>query len=479
MSADYATIFHSLPVPFMVLDRDLRFVDANASYCAATLTQRQDLIGRHVFEAFPEEGENLRRYQEAFERALSGEENVIALFPYSVPRPAEQGGGKSLKYWSCTHVPVRDATGRVTHILQQAEDVTALMHKGPQADAALEATVVQRAERLESLSETLRAEGDFLKRLFHSAPGFMAVLSGAAQTIALANEAFRRLVGRSDVVGRPLAEITGHMHAIGASARPLGDSAFIAEAFPLLVRDEQGGAQRRIYVDFVWQPILDDEGAQVAVFIQGSDVTEKVLANQHQQLLLDEINHRVKNTLAVVQALVLQTLRTTPSPADFSAKLQARLGALSATHNLLTETAWSGVDIKALLCQELSHFGEKRITLSGPAALLSPRRTVNLGLVFHEMATNAAKFGALSVPEGRVTVSWRVEPDEEGRPHRLDIVWEEAGGPAVVPPTQSGFGTRLIERTMRAKPDARFSIQYRPEGLVARFNMPAEHGDDT
>lgn len=460
----------------MVLDRNLRFVEANAAYCAATTSRRADLIGRHVFEAFPEEGDNLRRYQEAFERALAGEENVVAFFPYAVPGP---NGQRVLKYWSCTHTPLRNDAGDVTHIIQQAEDVTGLAAEAPDATAGMQAKVTKRAQRLESLSQTLRAEGDFLKRLFQSAPGFMAVFSGPDQTVELANDAFRRLVGKDDVVGRSLAEITGHFSATGASARPGTGSAFIAEAFPLLVRDPDGGAQRRIYLDFVWQPIIDDDGTQVAVFVQGNDVTEKVQASHHQQLLLDEINHRVKNTLAVVQALVLQTLRSTPSPAEFSTKLQARLAALSGTHNLLTETAWNGVELRALLHQELAHFGERRIALSGPAALLSPRRTVNLGLVFHELATNAAKYGALSVPDGRVTVSWQVLPDEEGRPERLEIVWEESGGPPVVKPGEAGFGTRLIERTMRAKPDARFSIDYRPQGLLARFDMPAEHGDAT
>jgi PAS domain S-box-containing protein len=460
----------------MVLDRDLRFVDANAAYCAVTMSKRSDLIGRHVFEAFPEDGENLRRYNDAFARALAGEDNVVALFPFRIPRPAEQGGGMELRYWSCTHTPVRDAAGAVTHVVQQAEDVTALVGEAPRADSVIEDKVLRRAEKLENLSERLRAEGDFLKRLFRSAPGFIAVLSGEDRVVELANDAFVKLVGREDIVGLPLAEAIPHISAGAghAEADPNSDEAVLVEAFPLIVQQPDGDS-RKVFVDFVWQPIMDDDGRPAAVFVQGNDVTEKVMVTRQQQLLLDEINHRVKNTLAVVQALVLQTLKSTPDPRAFSQKVQARLAALSATHNLLTATAWSGVELKSLLCQELSHFGESRISLEGPAALLSPRRTVNLGLVFHEMATNAAKYGALSVPDGRVQVSWRLEPDEETT--RLLIDWQEEGGPPVVDPKATGFGLRLIERTLRSKPDARYTIDYRPDGLRAHFNMPAEIGD--
>lgn len=475
LTSNYQAIFQSLPVPFMVLDRGLRFTDANAAYCAVTMTKRADLIGRHVFEAFPEEGENLRRFQDAFDRALAGEDNVVALFPFRIPRPADRGGGMELRYWSCTHTPVRDATGAVTHIVQQAEDVTALVGEAPRADSEIEDSVVQRAQKLENLSERLRAEGEFLKRLFESAPGFIAVLSGPDRVIELANDAFKSLVGREDIIGLPLAQAIPHISAgTTYEEQAPDDEAVVVEGFPLIIRNP-GEAERQIFVDFVWQPVLDDEGQPAAVFVQGSDVTEKVVAMRQQRLLLDEINHRVKNTLAVVQALVLQTLRSTTSPEDLASKVQSRLAALSATHNLLTAAAWAGVELKALLGQELEPFGEGRIRLSGPAALLSPRRTVNLGLVFHELATNAAKYGALSVPEGRVEVDWSIEPSETEP--RLRIEWIESGGPPVKAPAQSGFGSKLIERTLRAKPDARYEIEYRPEGLRAWFDMPAEIGD--
>jgi PAS domain S-box-containing protein len=471
---DYAALFQSLPVPFMVLDRDLRFVEANPAYCAITLSKRSDLIGRHVFDVFPESGDNLKRYRDAFERALDGEENVIAMFPYSIPLPAERGGGTEMRYWSCTHTPLRDSSGQVTHLIQETKDVTALVD-AREPRGALQGEVVERARQLESLSERLRSEGEYLKRMFSAAPGFMAVLSGPDLVFELANEAFCQMVGRRDLVGKTLAEALPHITAANPEMRDFGTGSserFVAHQFPLLVERGPDGREQKIYVDFVWQPILDEDGKTMAVFVQGNDVTQRVLATQQQRLLLDEINHRVKNTLAIVQALVAQTLKTTTSPAVFADRLQARLAALSHSHNLLTASQWSGVELKSLLLQELSHYGEGRLSIDGPLTILSPRRTVNLGLVFHEMATNAAKYGALSVPEGRLEVGWSI--DRAASPARLKIDWIESNGPPVHAPAQSGFGSRLIERTMRSKPDSFYDIQYLPEGLRATFDMPLE-----
>jgi len=473
LDVDYLAIFQRLPVPFMVLDRELRFADANAAYCAVTMSRREDLIGRHVFDAFPETGENRQRYQDAFERTLRGEANVVALFPFAIPRPAEAGGGMDTRYWSCTHTPIRDAAGVVTHIVQQTEDVTELMRNN---DPAMARQVAQRARQLESLSERLRAEGAFLKRLFESAPGFMAVLTGPDLVFELANSAFQRLVGRTRLIGRRFRRVLPRIDIVGAAAVQNYDmnsgQPFTAQAFPVSMPRSAGGSREKRYIDFVWQPILDEAGVAVAVFVQGHDVTERVHATEQQRLLLDEVNHRVKNTLAVVQALVLQTLKSSESPRAFSEKLQSRLGALSITHNLLTESAWKGVDLKTLLTRELGHYGENRIVLDGPLTLLSPRRAVNLGLVFHELATNAAKYGALSVADGVLGISWRIDRDTE--PAQLVIDWNESNGPVVVPPATLGFGTRLIERTIRAKPDARYHLDYRPDGLKAHFSMTAE-----
>src|SRR5206468_425557 len=148
--------------------------------------------------------------------------------------------------------------------------------------------------------------------------------------------------------------------------------------------------------------------------VEGSDVTDRVLSERQQKLLLDELNHRVKNTLSTVQAIADQTLRTNPHPADFRRAFEARLMALSATHNLLTATNWRSAGLREVVQEEFRPYGPERYRMAGPAVALSPAQALALGLLFHELATNAAKYGALSSGEGRVDVAWKVRKRRDG-----------------------------------------------------------------
>ncbi len=481
-SPDFSSIFAELPAAFMVLDRRLCFAATNRAYQTLTGVRAEEVLGKYVFDVFPETGDRMLRFKDAFERALAGEENEVAMAPFAIPRRNGDEGGVEMRYWSCTHKPVRNGAGEVTHIIQQTQDATPLVEpdaelQRPDEAAALEQDVVRRAVRIEALSEALRAEGEYLKAMFQAAPGFISVLSGPDLVFDLANDAYLKLVGRPAIVGRPIREALPELEGQGifemlerivATGEP-----FHGRDFPLMLATE-GSRPRRIYVDFIWQPILGEDGRVMAVFVQGSDVTERVQATEQQRVLLDEVNHRVKNTLTTVQAMVQQTLKTTPQPRAFADALQMRLGALSATHNLLTSRNWSGVGLRELIHLELEPFGVERVEIEGEELMFSPRRTTNMGLVFHELATNAAKYGALSVPTGRVKVCWSFEaptPDAH-----LVIDWIEQGGPPVTAPKHKGFGSRLIERTIKAKPGATYVTNYRPEGLHWQVRLPSETG---
>lgn len=473
---DFEAVFASLPVAFMILDRELRLVGANQAYLAVTGARRTDVIGRYVFDAFPEAPERVQRFRDAFERALAGEENVVAMAPFSIPSSA----GPRTIYWSCTHTPVRNGRGEVTHVIQQAQDVTALVETNGPSDgpgrASLEGDVVRRAVRIEALSQALRAEGEYLKSMFKAAPGFMCVLSGKDLIFELANDAFLDLVARPAVLGESIREVLPELAGQGIFEMleriVVTGEPFHGRDFPLLLRRSPDEVPRRLYVDFVWQPVRDEDGRVLAVFVQGSDVTERVLATEQQRVLLDEVNHRVKNTLATVQAMVAQTLKSAASREAFAEDLLARLTALSATHNLLTSRNWSGAGLRELVLLEVKPFGADRVDIDGTDLVLSPRRTTNMGLVFHELATNAAKYGALSVPGGRVTVRWKSEGP--GTSSAIVLDWIERGGPPVSPPRQKGFGTRLIDRTIKAKPGASYTVAYEPEGLHWQVRLPAE-----
>ena len=206
------------------------------------------------------------------------------------------------------------------------------------------------------------------------------------------------------------------------------------------------------------------------------DLSERKRAEERQKLLLDELNHRVKNTLAIVLAIVAQTSRTATTPQAFHEDLGARLVALSETHNLLTQTAWQGANLRDLIHTELMPHANgalNRFHFRGQDVHLRPKCAVTLGLVFHELATNAAKYGALSVPNGQVRVAWEVDAEAA----TLHIEWQELGGPHVHVPSRQGFGLRLIERGLGREFPRQVKLEFRSEGVHCSMNLPLDRID--
>jgi two-component sensor histidine kinase len=192
---------------------------------------------------------------------------------------------------------------------------------------------------------------------------------------------------------------------------------------------------------------------------------------RHQNLLLDELNHRVKNTLATVQAMAMQTLKgVDAAPRD---TFLARLFALSGQHDLLTLDNWEGASFEGVVRRALRPYREEdrsRFTVEGPAVHLDPKRALALGMGFHELATNAAKYGALSNGTGQVRVTWTVDPDGK----YLRLRWEERGGPPVTAPARRGFGLRLIENGLARELGGAVRVDFQPGGLVCEWVMKLE-----
>ena len=207
------------------------------------------------------------------------------------------------------------------------------------------------------------------------------------------------------------------------------------------------------------------------------DVTERRRAEERQRLLLNELNHRVKNTLATVQSIASQTLRNAPDPAAFRDGFEARLMALSHTHNLLTDRNWEAASLVDILTMELRpHAGGREgggarfLVEADRDVPLNPKAAVALGMAIHELATNAVKYGALSAPGGRVSVRSHVT-ELNGEP-RLKVEWVESGGPPVVRPGRRGFGGRLLEEGLAGELAGVVQLEYRPEGLLCRMELP-------
>jgi PAS domain S-box-containing protein len=204
------------------------------------------------------------------------------------------------------------------------------------------------------------------------------------------------------------------------------------------------------------------------------DITERKLAQERHALLLQELNHRVKNTLSVVQSLASQTRRHSKDLDTFHTAFEARLMALSATHNILTQELWESASLGEILNAEMVPYGGiegGRVSMSGELVRLKPRQALGFGMAIHELITNAVKYGALSVPQGRLDISWRAERDATGET-RLAVEWVEKGGPTVSKPTRLGFGSRLIERSIRDELGGLLELSFQPGGLRCSLNVP-------
>ena len=204
------------------------------------------------------------------------------------------------------------------------------------------------------------------------------------------------------------------------------------------------------------------------------DITEQKHAEEQQRFFLNELNHRVKNTLATVQSIASQTLRTTETSEQFREAFEGRLLALSKTHNLLTHQSWREAGLRDVAEQELAPYrkpGDERVVLQGPDVKLPARHAINLGLVLHELVTNAAKYGALSTNAGRLEMTWAIVHYED-RPDQLRIHWTESGGPPVAPPKRQGFGSRLIRRSIESELGGYIVLNFAESGVAYDISVP-------
>lgn len=234
-----------------------------------------------------------------------------------------------------------------------------------------------------------------------------------------------------------------------------------------------GGEERWILVR--GQAAYDADGSAERIAGISLDITARKAAEERQRLLVDELNHRVKNTLATVQSIAIQSRGETLDAATFEAAFLARLNALARVHDLLSRVSWEGASLEDVVQQTLApylaagdHIG--RVRLDGPDVRLGPNAAVTLTMAFHELATNAAKYGALSVDAGRVEVRWKA--DSPNAPSLVEINWRESGGPPVVMPSERGFGSRFVERGLAREFDGSVELQFASTGVRCRMRIP-------
>ena len=340
-------------------------------------------------------------------------------------------------------------------------------------DLAAEAATALTPAELKAENESLRAENARLVRLLDGATDYAVITINLGGRITGWNSGARAILGYSD------GEILGRSGEVFFPAEDRAAGVFTGELCRAMengrATNERWHLRRdgsRFWASGSMMPLLGGEG-QVEGFLNVFRDNSAVRAeNERRALLLAEMGHRVKNTLATVQAVANQTLRRGGVPEEVREAFTARLLALARSHDLLTRGEWSGAPLTDVLeVVLLPYGGTERAALGGPPARLPARAVEMLTLAFHELATNAAKHGALSVPGGRIEVRWSLRCTKGGT-RMADITWQERGGPPVSPPASRGFGSQLLERGLMHDLGGTVKLHFHPEGLECRICLP-------
>lgn len=395
--------------------------------------------------------------------------------PYEIEYRFKAAGG-GYRWFIGRAVPIRDRAGRIERWFGTCTDI----HDKKLAEGALVAAQDQLKARVAELAQ----EKARLERLMISAPNLIFINDLKRGRNAYINpQVFESLgYGPAELTGRPLKALGGLIHP--------EDRRRVAE-FQAQIRRVADGEVREIeyrmrhadgtYRWFLFRetPFQRDETGEVTQLLGTAlDIGARKQADERQQMLIRELHHRVKNILATVQAIASATGRSSRSFEAFRDDFAERLVSLGRTHSLLTREAWAGAGLRDILESELAPYldaADGRVVIEGPSLVIPRDMTVPVGMAIHELTTNAVKYGALSVPEGRVDVT--IESDGAVPEPRMTLVWRESGGPPVAPPQRKGFGTLLLNRLLASQLGGEVAIDYRPEGVVARMDVVLRKDD--
>jgi PAS domain S-box-containing protein len=424
--ARLAAVLESISDVYYAVDREWRFVLFNRSAEEFFGMPRAEILGRTLWELFPQ-GETTE-----FGRLLSAA--MIDRKPGRLTAPSALRAGRTVEL---RIAPLGDEGIGVSidDITERAEAERAMRRSQQRLDLAVEAHAIGIFDwHIPSGKVVWNREEEVVFGLPEGT--FLGTIDG-----------WREQVLADDLL-RLDSEIGG---ALAARQEVL--------AFDFRIRRPDGAVR---WVEGSARFLYLPDGTPHRMVGTNMDVTDRKMAEQHQRLLINELNHRVKNTLAIVQAIARQSFRPSGPARGSVEAFEGRLSALAAAHDVLTRQSWETAPIGSIIAGAVAphHADDGRLDAQGPTVDLQPKTAVALGLAMHELATNAVKYGALSTPAGQVEVRWAIADG------RLRLTWREAGGPVVVQPLKRGFGARLLEQGLANELGGEVRLEFRAEGVL-------------
>lgn len=440
-----AATYEAAHVGIAEVDESGRYVRVNDALCGILGRSREQLLASDLLEiTHPDDRE---RESEQYQRQVSGE-----LPSYSTAKRAMRPDG-GVVHVEVSSSSVTDQEGRFRYGVRVLQDVT--------EQRRLQRQIEENERRLRDLLEVLPAA---------------IYTTDAEGRVTFYNDAAVELAGRTPVLGSDSWCVTWKLYWPDGTPLPHDQcpmAVALRENRP--VRGEEAVAERpdgtRVAFIPYPTPLRDADGRLVGAINMLVDISDRKEAEVRQKVLIDELNHRVKNTLATVQSLALQTIQHANGLPDFAANFEARLIALARAHDLLTKRNWMSAPLDDLIHDIVAPYstGADRLQIGGAPADLNPRAALALTMVFSELSTNAAKYGSLSRPEGTLSIRWDISSSPEPM---IALEWVEEAGPKVSPPARRGFGTRLIQRCIEKDLDGEVDIDFQPSGLCARIRIP-------
>jgi PAS domain S-box-containing protein len=443
-----AATYEQATIGISEVDEDGRFLRVNEASCRIAGFSRDELLGRaSLFDRMDDD--EARKERHLYQRQVKGE-----IDRYSIEKRIRRKDGKEV-WVSVMSSSVRDRNGRFRYAVRVLQDVS---------------------ERKES-EERLRTSERRLRALLEGLPAAV-YMTDAQGRVTFFNQAAVEFSGRTPTLGSDEWCVSWKLYWPDGTPLPHDEcpmAVALKEARP--IRDAEAVAERPdgTRVPFIPYPtpLFDSDGKLIGGINMLVDISERKKAERHQKTLIDELNHRVKNTLATVQSLARQTARGASAVKEFETRLEGRLIALSQAHDQLTRGNWQQADLREIVEGALSAHGEEmsdQVAIDDTPIDLNPRAALTLAMVFHELTTNAVKYGSLSQPSGRLHVTWRMEEGKTGRTLRLH--WRESGGPRVEPPSRRGFGSRMVERSIPAELGGTAALRFEPAGVICELEFP-------